>query len=393
MNQNGLAPRIYFSLVFYLTFFGFGGFFSLLTVYFREEAELSGAQIGTIMSIGPVVMVLAQPVWGMICDVTRRSRAVLVLTVFATGTWGLGYLFATDYVWMLVIAVALAAFQAGIVPISDSLAMGYVHRRGGDYGNLRLWGAIGFASAAYLMGEASESVGLWVIFYVFALVMWLCAIISLKLPQEKVSFEVDFRSSLYRLIKIPQFPLFLIVTFLVYGPVQANNFYFGLLIKDLGGSLAGVGLGFLFAAGSEAPFMKIAGAWIRRQGLLSVIMMATVVGGLRWIFYFFEPSVFWVYVTTFTQGLSVGLFIPAALQYVQKIAPREVATTAIALYSAVGTGLGSWFFTLLGGLLLDWFDVFATYLFYGMMTLAGGLIVLWIMRMETRGRITSAISR
>ncbi|SFS80939.1 MFS transporter [Marininema halotolerans] len=381
-------PRqITFRMLYFFIFFGLGGFFPLLSVYFREEG-LTGTQIGMILSVGPIVMVLAQPIWGLICDYTQRSKQVLTLATLLTGICGLGYLVHNAYSWMLVTAILLAIFQASIIPISDSLTMSYVHRIKGDYGQIRLWGAVGFASAAYLIGEWAEMSGLTVIFIGFAGAMTLSALIATKLPQERVSFETDLRTGLTQLMKLPQFPLFLMGTFFVFGPIQANNVYFGLFIQDLGGTVAGVGLGFLLAAGSEAPVMRFAGKWIKRRGLLSVAMFASLVSALRWFFYGYEPSVEWVYITTISQGLSIGLFIPSAIQYVRNIAPKEVQTTAIALYSAVGTGLGNWFFTLLGGIIMDHFHIFATYLFFGGSTLCGVGMIFIVKRLDKKiGRV------
>lgn len=381
MKANQWA-RIQFSFFFYLVFFGIGGLFPLLSVYFKNEVGLTGGQIGTLLSIGPIVMVFTQPVWGMVCDYTGKPNRMLILAVMMTGMLGLGYLVLDTYAGMLVLAACLAAFQSAIIPTSDSIAMNFVHRAGGHYGNLRLWGAIGFASATWIMGELAENLGMHVIFFGFAASLWACAIIGLKLPKEEVSFELDLRSGLSRLIKMPRFSLFLLATFLIFGPVQANNTYFGLLFQHLGGTVAGVGLGFLFAAGSEAPFMRFAGPWIRKWGMLTVTLFATLVSGIRWLFYALEPSLFWVYVTTVSQGFSVGLFIPAALQYVRDLAPKEVRTTAISLYAAVGTGLGNSFFTLVGGYMLDWIGISATYLMYGLSTLAGATILMWVKKLE-----------
>ena len=61
-----------------------------MSIYLKEEIRLSGSQIGTLVSIGPIVMVIAQPVWGLICDWTGRARTVLVTALLATGGIGLG---------------------------------------------------------------------------------------------------------------------------------------------------------------------------------------------------------------------------------------------------------------------------------------------------------------
>jgi PPP family 3-phenylpropionic acid transporter len=369
-------------VVYFLIFSGIGGLFPLLSLYLADEAQLSGTQIGVIMSVGPIMMMVAQPLWGMVCDITRRPRAVLILALFIISFAGFLYIFVEQYIFFIIIALLVALFQSAIVPVSDSITLNYAHKKKIDYGNFRLWGALGFAFAAYVMGELSERFGLSVIFYGFAAVMLLAAVFAFGMPRESAPIRVELRKGIHQLMHLPKFILFLMVTFLVFGPIHANNAYFGLLFQDLGATVAGVGLAFLFAAGTEAPFMKLTGPWIRKYGFLTVALLAAVVSGLRWILYYFEPSIPVVYISTLAQGFSVGLFIPASLQYVRDITPDHVQATAIGLYAAVNNGLGNWFCTFVGGMLIDAFDIFSTYLFLGVMTFLGVAVLIAIMRME-----------
>ena len=385
MGSGEHSTKINISAFYFFVFFGFGGLFPLISIYLRDSIQLSGTQIGMILSIGPIVMIVAQPIWGMICDYTQRSRLVLTIAVLATGLVGLFYLFG-GYYWFLFVATLLALFQSPIIPISDSLTMRTVTKNGWNYGDFRLWGAVGFALATFVMGLFSDHLGLAVIFYMFALTMLLGSIFAWRMPEEKISLAIDLRTGLRKLLSLPSFVFFLVATFLIYGPIQANNVFFSLLFQDLGGTVAGVGIGFLLAAGSEVPFSKYAGPWMKWRGPLPILFLAAAVSGLRWIFYFFEPSLTWVYASTLVQGVSVGLFIPAALQYVQELAPAEVQVTAISMYTAAGVGLGNWFFTFLGGLLIDHFNIFTTYLFFGTLTLGGVTILLGLMWVAKRRR-------
>ncbi|WP_281170456.1 MFS transporter [Alteribacter aurantiacus] len=369
---------------YFLSFFAIGGLFPLLSVYLQNEVGLSGGQIGTIMSIGPITMLVAQPLWGMLSDYTRSPRILLTIAVIGTGAIGLMYVTTELYPALIFIASFLALFQSAIIPLSDSMVMNHVHKRGGDYGRIRMWGAAGFALSVWVMGNLSDWFGQSVIFYAFALVLWISAYFAVKMPKESALPRVELLSGLKELVKVPKFVLFLVVTFLVFGPIMANNFYFGLLIQFAGGSLAGVGLAFLLAAGSEIPFMRWAGALIQRQGIMVILFVAAFVSGLRWIFYFLGPSPELIYVTTVIQGLSIGLFIPAALQYVRNLAPEEVKATAVSLYAAVGNGLGAFFFTFFAGLLIDWQNILYVYLFYGVATLIGAMLLLVMVRMEKR---------
>ncbi|MCF6138336.1 MFS transporter [Pseudalkalibacillus berkeleyi] len=365
------------SLFYFFIFFGFGTLFPLLSVYLKQDVGLSGTQIGAIMSVSPVVMIIAQPIWGIICDYTRRPRAVLIFTLTMSAFIALPFVYMDSYMGFILISIMLAVFQSAVVPVSDSITLNYVMANKKDYGNYRLWGALGFAMAVYLMGSLAEKLGLTLIFYSFTAALLICTIFVLSMPKESNSLQVDLRSGFVRLIKMPKFILFLFTTFCVFGPIHSNNFYFGLYIQELGGTLAGVGLAFLLAAGSEAPFMKFSGGWIRKAGYEKILIAATLISSIRWFYYFTEPSLVAVYATTIAQGFSIGLFIPAALQYVRKIAPDDVKATAVALYSSMGNGLGSWFCTFIGGIIYDAFSLFGLYLFFGITT-AVGLVLLLI---------------
>lgn len=379
--RRGESPlKTIFPIFYFFTFFGFGSLFPLLSVYLKNEVGLSGTQIGTIMSISPIVMIFVQPLWGMISDYTRKPVTVLAVALVGTAFIGLIYASVHQYMWIVVVAALLAFMQSAIVPLSDSITLNYVQKTEGNYGSIRLWGAIGFAVSVLVGGWLSETFSLGIIFYVFAFILLLSAGLAWKLPRESQPMRVEIGQGMAQLFKIPTFVLFLVVTFLVFGPIYANNFYFGVFVKEMGGTLTGVGFAFLLAAGSEAPFMKIADRLIRRYGMLSILGFAAAISALRWFFYYFEPPLTLIYATTVAQGFSVGLFIPAALQYVRDISPDGVRVTAVSLYSAVGNGLGSWFCTFVGGYILERGHVGDVYLFFSLLTFVGlailGMIVM-----------------
>jgi MFS transporter, PPP family, 3-phenylpropionic acid transporter len=383
LKRGESSLKTTFQLFYFLTFFGFGSLFPLLSVYLKDAVGLSGTEIGTIMSISPIVMIFVQPIWGMVSDYTRKPVMVLASALLSTALIGLIYSSVHQYIWLLVVAAFLAFTQSAIVPLSDSITLNYVQKTKGSYGSIRLWGAIGFALSVLVGGRLSEQFSIGIIFYVFAFILLLSAILAWRLPRESQTMNVEIRQGMAQLFKIPKFVLFLVVTFLVFGPIYANNFYFGVFVKEIGGTLTGVGLAFLLAAGSEAPFMKVADGLIRRYGMLAILGFAATISAFRWLFYFFEPSLTLVYATTVAQGFSVGLFIPAALQYVRDIAPDSVRVTAVSLYSAVGNGLGSWFCTFVGGYILEHYHIGYVYLFFSLLTFAG-LIILGVIVITNR---------
>ncbi|MEE9185938.1 MAG: MFS transporter, partial [Candidatus Binatia bacterium] len=52
-----------------------GIFFPYYSLYLRENAGLSGSQVGLVLAIIPLVGIVAQPFWGQVADRTgERSR-------------------------------------------------------------------------------------------------------------------------------------------------------------------------------------------------------------------------------------------------------------------------------------------------------------------------------
>lgn len=365
---------------FYLfVFFGIGSLFPLLSVYLSEVENLNGYQIGIILSIGPVIMIFFQPFWGMLADMKSYHNRLLTLTAFITGIAALGYVFFEGFIWFLIVATVLAIFQSAIIPLSDSISLKYTSKAGVNYGNVRMFGSLGFGLAVFAMGRLSE----WnpqVIFYAFFVTLLISAAFSMKMPKEPSVRPVGLLAGMKDLMRMNKFLIFLGVTFMIFGPNLANNFYFSLFVEDRGGTYTGIGIAFLIAVLSEIPFMRAAGSWIRKLGLLQVALIAALVSLIRWIFYFTEPSLSLVYASAVIQGFSLGLFIPAGLQYIRDITPLDITATAVTIYSAVGNGLGNWFFTFFGGIIFEEFSIYGVYLFFALLTLIGVLLTVWLIK-------------
>lgn len=375
-----------------LTFFAVGSLYPLLSVYLSEVEHLNGYQIGTIMSINPIIMIFFQPLWGMVSDKLNAPIKILTLTTLIAGIFAAGYLVFTGYYWIFFIAVCVAIFQSAIIPISDSLSIKYTSKVKVNYGNIRLFGSLGFGVAVFIMGRLSE----WnpkIIFISFFASLLLASLLAFKMPSENVSKNQNLLSGVKEILVHKRFLIFLGITFLIFGPNLANNNYFGLFIENRGGTYTGIGIAFLIAVLSEIPFMKVAGSWIHRFGLLQIATLAGAVSLIRWLLYFTEPSLWLIYATAVIQGFSIGLFIPAGLQYIRDITPVHITATAITLYSAFGNGVGNWFCTFIGGIIYEEFNIYSLYLFFSALSIIGILLNLWLLREEKGHRSSLTASK
>jgi PPP family 3-phenylpropionic acid transporter len=379
-RYSGTARYLGISSLYFFIYYGFGALYPLITQYY-QSIHLTGTQIGMISAITPLVSIVTQPIWGMICDRYQIRKPVLVLTLVVSALVSLLFPVVSDYALVFLLYTIVSVFQSAVVPVSDSLALGYAKQRNMPFGDIRLWGAVGFALAAFLTGLALEQWGANVLFYSYC-AAYLIAILFLRgIPEnvEAAPFNVSIFKGLGQLLRLPRFTLFLVASFFIFGAMNAHNIWFSLYYQHIGGSVAGIGLAFLLFAGSEAPFMKLASFFVRRWGLELTILLAGTVSTLRWFWYSTAPSTTAVVGLFFLQGISVGFYLASAAQFVRENTPDSLQVTALAIFASVGHGLGSMTCNLLGGIIKDHFSILETYLFFGIAT-AAGLIPLLLIR-------------
>jgi PPP family 3-phenylpropionic acid transporter len=78
------------------------------------------------------------------------------------------------------------------------------------------------------------------------------------------------------------------------------------------------------------------------------------------------------------QGLSLGLFIPVSVSYVQKYTSDSLQTTAFGIFNGVSFGLGNWFFTLIGGMVLEYSNIHFVYLLFSCISLFGMSLLVFL---------------
>ena len=122
-----------------------GIFFPYFSLYLKENAGLSGTQLGWILAIVPLVSIITQPLWGQVADRTgARSRIVAFLSVGSA----LGYLWlagANGFVAIVLATLALAFFGAAVLPIVISVSLASLRDAGPHaFGFVRVWGTVGY---------------------------------------------------------------------------------------------------------------------------------------------------------------------------------------------------------------------------------------------------------
>jgi len=107
-----------------------GVFFPYFSLYLRENAGLSGVELGRILAIVPLVGIFAQPFWGQVADRTgARSRIVAFLALASV----FGYIslaIAEGFIAIAFATATIAVFSTAVLPVTISVTLAILRDAG-----------------------------------------------------------------------------------------------------------------------------------------------------------------------------------------------------------------------------------------------------------------------
>ena len=144
----------------YIYFFAQAMSISLLALWLRTTLKLSGTETGIVFSANFVAAMCSQPIYGFVSDRvgTRRNILWTVAALVALSGLFFPFVYAPLLKANILLGAAAGGLYLGITFIAGSYAIeSYVdrigRRDGFEYSRVRLWGSLGFASAAAFSGR------------------------------------------------------------------------------------------------------------------------------------------------------------------------------------------------------------------------------------------------
>jgi PPP family 3-phenylpropionic acid transporter len=337
---------------FYLSFFlSTGSFSPFLNVYYRELG-FSGQQIGTLSVVFPLMsLIFATPIAAM---ADRKQWRIKILQVgIVIGAVFISLLGFPDTYLMMALPLGLIAIAfSPVMSIADSLIVNMASRNDLNYGNMRLWGSVGFAASAMIFGMVWQRFQFTLMFLTGSLLMVPLFLIASTLDEVKTQ-DYGERQSIAGIFKDSGLVILILVSFLM-GISNAMSMAFeGIYVTTLGGGNMQVGMVVGVAAVGEILTMHKSRAIASRLLNANTLILSLVMMGIANIGYVLVGNPWVMIPLAAIKGLGFGLFFTNIVRIVNERAPKEWVTTtqslrAIAMFSVAQLVAGP-----LGGLVLD----------------------------------------
>ena len=325
---------------------------SFLPTYFDGIAMSSG-QIGILMAINPFVSIVAQPFFGAQTDKATSKNKVYNILMFLTVIGILLIPLSSTYRYLLLIIFSVSVFQSALLPISESIVLESIDKRGIAYGPVRMAGTISYALAAILIGSMIR-ININMIFFITALIGIASIIVVALVPTVKGHQDKANKVSYKALFEDRMLTIFMSLTVIAQMMMSFFMTFFAVFFIAQGGSASRVGWLFFIAGMSELPFLFFADRIIERIGVKKTLFFSMFVFAIRFMALVFSHSPTWFYFVSLLHGMTYIVFAYSLAVYINKTVDKELRTrgqTVLAVASSMGKIIGSLF----GGMLIDRF--------------------------------------
>ncbi|WP_226659668.1 MFS transporter [Guptibacillus hwajinpoensis] len=356
---------------------------SFMPVYFQHSG-MSESKIGSILAIGPLAAILAQPFWGYMSDKFGTIKKVLLVTLVGVAIVSVFLLTNSHYMFILISAAVFYVFMSPTGALGDSLAVKTAASVNKNFGSIRTWGSIGFAVSTLLVGQFFALFGISMILIPFMFMIMIAFLTALRVSDVETHHKPVTVFDAIKIGKNGRFLLFLGIILFLTIPHRANDSFIGLYLTELGGNESQIGLAWFVAVASEAIIFATSHYWFKRFNEIVFIIIAGLIYAVRWFGLAYMGGPVAVILLQIFHGVTFGVFYIAAFQYVTRLVPDHMQATGHLLFISVFFGLSGILGSLFGGLILERSSGATLYAVMGCCTLVGCIVLLFYRIVDKR---------
>lgn len=134
-------------------------------VLYYQSLSFTGAQIGLLAGIAPLITVVSLPLVTGFADRTNRHKLILSLLLLVVVAGLVLFPYFETFILLFGLVILNRVAFSPIMPLSDSATMFMLGNRRDLYGRIRLGGTIGFSIVATVAGSLVENYGLKIAFW------------------------------------------------------------------------------------------------------------------------------------------------------------------------------------------------------------------------------------
>ncbi len=361
---------------FYFFYYAFIGMFAPYWSLYLKSIRFDAVEIGMLMSVQPVMRMLAPNLWGWLADHTGRRRLVVLIAASLSALFYLG-VFATVSFWgMLLVLGAMSFFWSASMPLVEATTLSYLGPHVARYGRIRSWGSIGFIVSVVGLGYAFDHVAISWVLWAGLIAELGILVFSTQIPATPVLAHHTDHQPIGQLVLQPRVLVLFGACFLMsvaHGPYYT---FFSIYLVEHGYAKSSVGALWALGVISEIAMFFLMPRIARRYGYRRILAASFALAFLR--FMLIGWAVDFLSLLLFAQVLhaaTFGAYHASSMGLVHELFKGRHQSRGQALFGSLTYGAGGMLGGLVSGPIWQHYGASLLYTFSALMGLSGWLLL------------------
>ena len=377
---------------FYFLYYAAASSFIPFIVLFYQELKFSGAQIGLLTGIPPLITLFSAPFLAGIADAKRRHRFIMSLGIVTAVVATLIMQWMTVFSIILILVLLVNFFFAPVVSLADSATIAMLGDEKSMYGRIRLGGTIGWGVLAPIAGVLVDNFGLKIAFWSFSILMFINLLVSQKVVHDLPQQTVEENHGIRFFLTSRRWITFLLSAFLGGLGVLTVTTYLYPHMAEMGASESLMGIASLIATVTEFPIFFFGNRLVKRFTSYGLFLLALAMMGVRSLLFAWVSEPFGILIVQAMGGTIFPAMWLAGVSYADEHAPAGLKSTAQGLLGSMTFGFGSAVGGFIGGVLLESVGGRGLFLVFGIIILAALALIEAFRRLVPEKTIPEPVS-
>ncbi len=364
--------------LFFFCYFSFVGVFPPFVSLFFAHRGIDPVEIGILMSIMQGMRIIGPNLWGWTADVTRKRSRILQITAVSALLTFFGLFFCTTFFQFALVMAAINLFTSAQGPLSDAIMLAEMRGNLTRYGQLRLWGSVGYIVMTSAVGLFLDCYGIEWMPWIGALILVVSFMVSLRIYDTPAVHDNRGKTSIWPVLLRREVMAFMTSACFMLAAHAGLYAFYSLYLAQLGYSSVTIGLMWAFGAIAEIIFFIYQAPIFTRFGVRSVMLVSIFLAMVRFVLIGVgAESLVILLVAQLLHAATFGAHHTASIITIQRWFAGALQARGMAAFISASYGIGG----TLGGLFMSliWGEMGpkAVYLFSaGFAVLAMGAVAL-----------------
>jgi PPP family 3-phenylpropionic acid transporter len=363
---------------FYFFYFAFVGMFAPYWSLYLKFIQFNAVEISILLSVQPVMRMLAPNLWGWLADRTGKRLMVVQLAALGGVIFYMGVFFTTKFYGMLLVLATMSFFWSASMPLVEATTLTYLGKNTAHYGRIRSWGSVGFIIAVVGLGFAFDYISIQWLLWAGLLSMLGILFFSRQIPPTTVLAHHTDKQSIMSIVRHPPVLALLAACFLMsvaHGPYYT---FFSIYLVEQGYAKSAVGMLWALGVICEIGAFFLIPRLIKRFTLQQILMLSFSCAVVRFLLIAWcVNSLELLLIAQTLHAATFGTFHAAAVALIHHYFQGRHQSKGQALFGSFTYGAGGMLGNLVSGPVWQSYGASVLYSGSAVMALLGLFLIGW----------------